>query len=82
MIASRKVVALMDDPSQLDRKNFVYPELLANGFICGEEVEEAIIEYLEKRGFSRDALQSNGEWQFMEADGSYHTTKLLKIKLA
>lgn len=81
MVVDKKVTKLMDDPSALDKRNFVYPELLASCFIYGEEVEEAIIEYLEKRGFNRDALQTNGEWQFQEADGTWHTTKLLKVRL-
>jgi hypothetical protein len=81
LVADKKVVALMDDPSKLDRHNFVYPEMIAGGRMYGEEVEEAVIEYLEKRGFSRDMLQSNGEWEYTDGDGSRHTTKLLMINL-
>lgn len=82
MVAEKRIVALMNDPSKLDKHNFVYPELVSSGIIYGEEIEEAIIEYLEKRGFNREALQSNVGLHYQDVDDvHYHTTKVLKITI-
>jgi hypothetical protein len=63
---------------EFDPRDFVYPEFIRDRIIYAEDIEEAIIEYLERRGFDREALQTSGEWMY-RGDDHLISTKLLQI---
>ena len=54
----------------------IYPDFIRKGEIYAEDIEQAIIDYLKKIGFTFDDLQM----EYRADDGSYITTKCLKIR--
>ena len=54
----------------------IYPSFIKKGEIYAEDIEQAIIDYLKKIGFTFDDLQM----EYQADDGSYITTKCLKIR--
>jgi len=75
-----RIANRMDNPSKIEQ--FVYPELVAVGYLMGEDIEEAIIEYLEKHGFNGDYLRAHGVFEYRRPDKhGFITTKCLTIKI-
>ncbi len=54
----------------------IYPDFIRKGEIYAEDIEQAIIDYLKKIGFPFDDLRM----EYQADDGSYVTTKCLKIR--
>jgi hypothetical protein len=57
-------------------KKAVYPDFINKGEIYAEDIEQAIIDYLNRLGIPYDDLLM----EYQNIDGSYTTTKCLKIK--
>ena len=54
----------------------IYPDFIRKGEIYAEDIEQAIIDYLKKIGYMFDDLHA----EYQAGDGSYITTKCLKIR--
>ncbi|RPI56361.1 MAG: hypothetical protein EHM49_00625 [Deltaproteobacteria bacterium] len=63
------------------QSSFVYPEAVKEGRLFAEDIEEAIIQYLVKGGFSEDKLRT-AWFSFDHPDaGKEVTTQVLTIRV-